>query len=233
MDVSDDQRRVIEAVVSAVAVPQPLGTVEKMPCEVTACITVWNGLCTLGHTLFSLEKGAQSVPLRLILAENGSDDGTQLVLRDMAKDSVTRAHWLRRGFRDIGVVEEPQHEEFPGRFPREYVNIKACFEKMFALVETPYLLTVDADVEVPRGSLRTMLELLKGDDTLGMVGIIYEFETTHVKHGLAMMRTELAKKVRLRADACMCSQLDRQIRDMGFSVKHLSPLSARHVKLEQ
>ena len=208
-----------------------------MPCEVTACIPAYNAICTLGLTLWSLEWGAQSIPLRVILAENGSWDGTQAWLRDMARedqgqpDSPTRKHWLVK-FAGIQVIEVPHTDQYPPGFPQAMENMVECLRQMWPLVETPYLLTVDADVQAPSGSLRTMLEALKQDEKLGMVGIIYEREVDHVKHGLAMLQTEIALQIDLVAGQCPCSHMHKQVEEMGYKVRYLSPLSARHMKRE-
>jgi hypothetical protein len=112
-------------------------------------------------------------------------------------------------------------------------NMVACLRKMWPLVETPYLLTVDADVDAPHGGVRTMLETLKSDSEIGMVGIMYERAADHVKHGLAMLRTELAQKIALVPGECPCSHMHKQVEEMGHKVVYLSPLSARHRKYEQ
>jgi cellulose synthase/poly-beta-1,6-N-acetylglucosamine synthase-like glycosyltransferase len=227
----------VAAIMAALQAPYKPAGADVLAAEVTVCIPVHNAIKTLGYTLHALEPGAQSLPLNLIIAENGSEDGVQCFIRDLRQPSVTLRYWSHR-FRQIMVVEVPQNEEYPvENKSREFFNIRECFREMFAKVQTPYVLTVDADVEAPRGSVRTMLEALKQDSELALVGIQYDLETDHVKHGLSMMSTELARDLATRLEmrppyTCMCSQFTRMVRDANRKAVNLSPLSARHLKLE-
>jgi len=175
--------------------------------------------------------------MNLIIAENGSTDGSQCWIRDMRQPSVTLKYWCQF-FGQIMVVEVSQNEEYPvENKSRELFNIRECFRTMFPKVQTPYLLMVDADVEAPRGAVRTMLETLKQDEEIGMVGIQYDLATDHVKHGMAMLSTTLALDLVQRLEmkppyTCMCSQLTRMVRESNKKAVNLSPLSARHMKLE-
>jgi hypothetical protein len=234
---NEQLRDQVLAIVNALQAPKsPAGPV-RMPCEVTACMPVYNGLRSFAAAVCALGPGAQSVPVKLLFAENGSTDGVQLVVRGMARDSVVRRHWMQ-WFRDIDLVEVPQNEEYPveGR-ARHRFNVRECYREMFVQVDTPYLLMVDVDVEAPHGALRTMLEAFKTDDRLGIVGITYDFETAHVQGGMAMMRTDVAKDLVGRLEmrppyACMCSQMCALVAEKGLKVTHLNPLSARHWRLE-
>ena len=231
------QAEQVAAILASLQAPyKPCGN-DVVATEVTVCIPVFNAVKTLGWTLHALEPCAQSVPLNLIIAENGSTDGTQCWVRDMIQPSVTLKHWSQF-FSQIMVVEVPQNEEYPvENRAREVFNIRECLRAMIAKVQTPFVLTVDADVEAPRGAVRTMLETLKQDREVGLVGIQYDLETDHVKQGMAMMRTELARDVigRLKMKPpyeCMCGQTTRMVRETNLKAVNLSPLSARHAKLE-
>jgi hypothetical protein len=231
------QAEQIAAILASMQAPYKPSGPDVMATEVTVCIPVFNAVKTLGWTLHALEPGAQSVPLNLIIAENGSTDGVQCWIRDMRQPSVTLSHWSKL-FRQIMVVEVPQNEEYPveGKH-REFFNIRECFRAMWPKVQTPYLLAVDADVEAPRGAVRTMLEALKQDPETVMVGIQYDPSTDHVKHGMAMLPTPLALQLMQRLEmkppyTCMCSQLTRMVREANKKAVNLSPLSARHARLE-
>ena len=222
---------------------------QKMPVEITACIPCYNALCwatgSLFVTLHSLEIGAQSLRVKLVLCDNASTDGTQLVLKAMAEkdpndysggripDYIVRKFWLGRFPDGIQIAEPvPVNEEYPQGQSRMNAHMKVIHPRMLALVDTPYVLTVDSDVEVPRGSVRTMLDALKNDSELGMVGIIYE-DCDHVQHGLRMMRTEDMRALNWGARGCTCRFLNDEVKRMGKKVLHLSPLSARHTKMER
>lgn len=231
----------VASIVAALQAPSVANGVSLMPCEVTVGIPVYQGFRVLGWTMHALEIGAQSVPLKVILAENGSTDGTQLVLRDLMHDSVTRREWMGRGWRDISVVEVPQNEEYPAGEGRILYHMRECHRAMLAKVDTPYYLSVDADVEAPRGAVRTMVELLNRDQNVGVVGIQYDPAADHVKCGMMMMRTTEAREWMARVEMkpertgqyrCLCGHIDTIVHQDGRKTVHLSPLSARHAKLE-
>jgi len=231
------QAEQVAAVLASMQAPyKPMGP-DVMATEVTVCIPVFNAIKTLGWTLHALELCAQSVPMNLIIAENGSTDGSQCWIRDMRQPSVTLKYWSQF-FGQIMVVEVPQNEEYPvENKSRELFNIRECFRTMFPKVQTPYLLMVDADVEAPRGAVRTMLEALKQDPETTMVGIQYDPSVDHVKHGMAMLSTPIALDLVQRLEmkppyTCMCSQMTRMVRESNKKAVNLSPLSARHMKLE-
>lgn len=236
----------LSAIIAARESPTFHGGNVKMRCEVTAAVPVYNAFRHLGDCLSSLGWGKQSIPFRLVMAENGSVDGTQLVLRDLMKDSVTRQYWIgETDFRDIKIVEVPQDDCYPveGRARYRY-NIRACLQEMIGHVKTEFVLLLDADVEVPIGGARTMLETLKAYSDIGWCGITYDPNPGHVQHGLAMMRTEQAARyigslpMKPRKTPvgyvypCMCKLLEEMIVSDGLKSEPLDPLSARHGRLE-
>lgn len=82
-----------------------------------------------------------------------------------------------------------------------------------------------------------MLETLKQYPEVQLVGIQYDLATDHVKHGMSMMATPLAIDMARRLEmkppyGCMCSQFTRMVRNDNKKAVNLSPLSARHAKLE-
>ncbi len=226
--------------------PLPKAEVFQLPCEVTALIPCFDALCwewgSLFVTLDSLLLGHQSVPVKLILCDNGSRDGTQDFLRALKQDDaktasqVTRSFWLERFPAGIEIAEPvPENEEYPAGQNRINQHLRVIYQRMLELVDTDYVLTVDADVEVPRGAVRTMLDALKNDVELGMVGIGYG-PADHIQHGLAMMRTEDMRSAKWPdpgPKSCTCRVLNDEVKRMGKKVLHLSPLSARHTKMER
>lgn len=238
MEISDDLLKRISALVGAEgAASCPQGNI-TMPCEVTAAIPTYNAIRDLGDCVCALQPGHQSLPLKLMLAENGSEDGTQLVLRDLMKPSVTRAYWSQFGFRDIMVVEVPQNDCYAveGRQRHRY-NVRACYQAMVVKIDTPYVLFVDADVVCPTGAVRTMLEVLQADAAVGLVSVSYDFSTDHPQLGLAMMQTQRARayvdKFTMKPPyPCMCKQLTQLVVSDGLKAVPLHPLHARHKRLE-
>jgi hypothetical protein len=233
--VDKEQAELIASLVATLQGDTPPET--KMPCEVTVCMPVKDAVFTVHKALRSTWFRRQGLPVKLFMTENGSIDGTQEFVRGLRDDSVTRDTWLKWSrWRKLKVFEvEPEVAVAGQRFPGEYYNIRNCFQKMFLHVDTPYVLTLDADVDAPSGSIRTMLEALKRDEKLGIVGIKYDDNVTHVKHGLSMMRTSNAREwaSRLQPDACMCSQWCKMSEDADLKCVNLPGITARHRKNEQ
>ena len=94
-------------------------------------------------------------------------------------------------------------------------------------------LGVDADVCIPAGGVRTLLEMLKANEKVGIVGIGYDPKVDHVQHGCALIRTDLAQKFTLTEKSCMCRQFCAQTEEMGYEVRHVPAMSARHMKHER
>ena len=233
-EISQQELERIASIVSALQTPSGDTPAAKTPTEITACIPVYNAIKTLGMTMHSLGRGMQSMPIALKLCDNGSTDGSQAFVRDLLVDSVTRTHWLTRFPRGVSAMQVPQHDDLPARFPREYFNIRECFRAMWPAVETPYLLMMDADVEMPQGALRTLYDILRMDGKIGQAGIQYDEVSDHVQHGCALIRIELALQVlpRLTIDTCMCRQINTLLDGMGYRSVHVPAMSARHSRNE-
>lgn len=209
---------------------------DQMPCEVTVCVPVYNAIMVLPKTLRATWFQRQGIPVEMFITENQSIDGSQDFIRGLRDASVTRDSWLKRsGWRHLQVFEVEQEDGLNWRFPREYANLRNSFQQMFAKVTTEYVLTLDSDVDLPAGSVRSMLEAMKRDPKLGIVGIMYDYATDHVKHGLSMMRAADARMwaSRLTIDGCLCSQWCRMAGDAGYKVINMPGITARHRKNEQ
>jgi cellulose synthase/poly-beta-1,6-N-acetylglucosamine synthase-like glycosyltransferase len=206
-----------------------------MECEVTACIPVRNGFRTLGYALYSLEFGAQSEPIKVIVCDNGSWDGTQLMVRGLMQPSPVQTYYAKRHPTGIVGMEVSYNDSMQARFPREGWNIRECFKTMWQAVDTDFILMVDADVDVPRGAVRSMLDMMKADEALGLVGCQYDPSTSHVKHGCAMIRTVVARELlpSLLPDRCMCSQINELLALRKLKCVAVDALKARHCSREK
>jgi glycosyltransferase involved in cell wall biosynthesis len=231
---SQAEAKIVASVLATLREDVPIDA--KMPCDVTVCMPVYNSIFTVQKALRSTWFGRQSTPVNMFICENGSTDGTQDLLRGLRDPSVTRDWWLGRSkWRNLVVFEQPQEESLNGRFPREYFNIRACFSHMFKHVKTKYILTLDGDVDLPAGIIRTLLECMERDEKLGIVGVLYDLQASHVKHGLSLMTTANARRwvERLQINECMCAQWCRMAEDDGLKCVNLPGITARHRKNEQ
>lgn len=230
---SEADAKLVAGFISAIRGESPPET--KMPCEVTVCMPVYNAIFTVQKSLRSCWFSRQGIPLNVFAVENASNEGTQDFMRGLMKPSVTRDTWLTLSkWRELRVFELPQAEGHAWRFPREFYNLRSCFRLMFAKAQTEYVLTLDADVDAPAGGVRTLLEALKADDKLGIVGIKYDDNVTHVKHGFSLMRAKDARRwaARLQTHDCMCSQWCKMAEDEGYKCVNLPGLTARHRRNE-
>lgn len=191
------------------------------------CRNCWRHLAV---SLCWLEKRAQSVPLRLVTADQVSDDGvTDAVLCHLGKDFEKRGS-------DIEYTFLGQVRDWGAGKPRtqETMNRNMChIRKVLAdAVETPFAMFLDSDVCVPVGGVRAMLEALRQDESLGLVGIPYARRLDHIQGGLTMIRTEILKGLDFRADGCWCRWLTKEVQRMGHGVKHLEGWYALHLRDE-
>lgn len=247
---SINEQEIVARVMAAIKAEQARPAADPDGCEVTVCIPTFDSLCwefgSLSETLHALRWTAQGMWLKLVLCDNGSRDGTQLLLRAMSEagdpwdsNQVVRQFWLER-FKDIKVAEAvPQNEEYsPGQARINY-HQKIMYPRMLELVDTPYVLTVDSDVRPPRRCARIMLDFLKENPDVGLVGIKYPPKSDHVQHGLAMMETEFRRSLpweEMRIDQlqrCTCVWMNEQVKARGKTVAWLDWLSAGHTKWER
>lgn len=211
---------------------------DKMPVEVTCVMSVWNDWMNLPRVLFSLETGAQGTPMNLILVDNQSTDPSKAILAwpDLAK-------WLMRGrgFKDVQVLgpvpRVTQHSDgTPIRDPQQVRNVNLEFlkKKLTMQVQTEFILYQDSDVLMPTGGVRDLLDALKADKALALVGILYEQFADHVNTGCTMGRTEILQQVDWNSDGCTCRYLTKLLRAKGHKVEHLDPgrITARHLRRE-
>lgn len=238
-DLSDKDIARLSALASAMKLNVSKAQPSEMPTDITVCMTMFDSIETFALALRSVRRGSQSLPVSLIVCDNGSSDGCQMWAREIAtkvqtpvgmSDSVTLSYWKARFPRGIKAIQVPQYDGLPARFPREYYNIRECFRKMWPLVKTPYILMLDADVELPKGALRTMYDMLNADAEIGQAGVLYEEAADHVKHGCSLIRTELAMQVlaKLTINSCMCRQICTQLDELGFRSVYVPSISARH-----
>jgi glycosyltransferase involved in cell wall biosynthesis len=196
--------------------------------EVTALMPCLNAMLTLPLAIYALAR--QSVPVRLLLLDQESTDGTG----DYIFSKTVEAFWLSRGlreFRFLGIVKD--HVEYADPNVRKQKNLEHGLARLCEAVETPYTLFVDADVECPPGGVRDMQDALKADAKIGMVGFCYE-DADHLQLGCSMMPTEIAKSLAWRTVGCPCRWANDEIVRMGYRVERMNPLSrmARHLKRE-
>jgi hypothetical protein len=182
----------------------------------TPCRDAWK---FLARSLYYLEGGAQSLPMAWHTANQGSTDMTKMVLEALGKEVPSI-----KEYKFIGDIKDH------GDLMRNMCHVRNALADS---VETEYALFVDADVCLPIGAARTMLDEMKRDPMLGILGIQYLPETTHVKAGCMMCRTSLLKQFKWYVDGCECNWMNKEAIRLGYRVEHLKGWVARNLKMEQ
>jgi GT2 family glycosyltransferase len=115
------------------------------PVEVSVCIANWNCRDLLRACLESLHDQAQGVALETIVVDNGSADGA--------------ADMVEREFPEVVLVRNPDNRGF------SRANNQAA-----AKARGQYLFFLNNDTVVPAGTLGRLVEFLKANPDVGMVG---------------------------------------------------------------
>ncbi len=154
----------------------------------------------------------------IIVLDNGSKDGTFEALGSML---------YNKWFKDLHITLM----HFGQISMRKYQNMDFVRHKFCTTVKTEYMMFIDADVLIPPYCLKPMLKIMEETPTLGMLGLLYDVMTNHVKMGATMLRTNLVKNLKWRRTdtecQCICCAKDLLIR--GFKVEHYPAQTARHL----
>src|SRR4051812_22812263 len=115
------------------------------PIEVSVCIANWNCRDLLRACLESLHDQGQGVSLETIVVDNGSADGA--------------ADMVEREFPEVVLIRNPDNRGF------SRANNQAA-----ARARGRYLFFLNNDTVVPAGTLGLLVEYLKANPDVGMVG---------------------------------------------------------------
>lgn len=194
----------------------------KEGAQVTVLIPCRNAWQYLARSLPYLLSGAQSLPMRLHTADQDSDDNLTPVILERLGPEVKK--YGIEEYKFIGQVRN-----YKDNLIRNMCLIRAALSKS---VETPFALFLDADVCLPVGAARTMLEKMLAEPELGILGIPYRREVDHIQGGCTMIRTTLLQKLEWRPDECECKGMCKEAIAQGFRVEHLEGWFARDLKQE-
>lgn len=206
----------------------------EMAPEVTVLMPVYQGLLVMPRALEALVAG-QSIPLRLVLVDDGSTDGCA----ELLASATFRAHLRMRGFASVDVL--PAATE-PGRDPERPWDQALYIEHMIAVrrrlleaVRTEWTWWVDQDVMVPVGAARTLGDALNRMCRPGLLGLLAEPVADHVRLDCAMGPTDVLREVTAEGwgtDGCECRWLHDELIRRGFTSNYVQGWQARHLRLE-
>jgi len=201
---------------------------DKMPTYVTVVIPADSKILELPWALWNLEPGAQSVPVHVRVFVSNSTDGTQ----EWLLADATREAYLGK-FRDFETIVMPDKTEHAKEL-RKHKSLEHTYKKAFTEAETEFVLTLDADVMLPPGGLRHLVEHLWAHKGLAGYGFRYDFKVDHLQMGCTLWRTSALKELNWSRDKrCICHWLNDTLTAQGWTLAHAEYTSARHLKLEK
>jgi len=182
--------------------------------DLTVVMPVFDGSDTIQKALKSLIP--QGLNLRIIIADNGSQDGTP----EMLKKAIANKYYgtFDVELHEVGRVQGQRRENIA--HVRKFLAEKA---------ETKFLFWMDDDIKLPAFALKLMLELAISSPKLGVVGLHYQPFNGHMAVGATMMPTELAKKLTwayLQGQPCECAGALEEIKKMNFEVMFMQKITA-------
>lgn len=188
------------------------------PVEITVGMPVFNAATTIARSLVSLT--LQNIPLKVVIIDNGSTDGTYEMLQVVAKNNVY-------GY----TVQLERSSKQPGGKDK---NIPIIRRKICDILDTDYLFFLDADVSIPSLILQDLLVEMKKRPVLGALGLAYEPHAPHVKMGAVLIRRELAKEINWKWDdeGCDCMYFAFQAAARQYEVEHFKGTCARHLRYD-
>ena len=206
--------------------------------RVTAIMPIRNARKTLWDSLRSLANGVGTMPVRVLLCDNGSDDGTE----DAVANPKTLV-WLRSlELYDVRVLESVPSKEgvFPGADPEfvrnknlEHMLAKFAWEIEHTEPVTPFVFRLDADVKMPSKGLMDLVMAMTADPGLGLLGIKYPPVSDHVGGGCTLYRWEPLRQIAeagFSHDGCDCRWLHKEMERRGWAARHIDGMEAEHMK---
>ncbi|MEG2493877.1 MAG: glycosyltransferase family 2 protein [Rikenellaceae bacterium] len=112
--------------------------------KVSVVILNWNGLALMQRFLPSVVKYTPNDIADVVIADNGSDDG-----------SLT---WLKDNFPDVKIISLDENYGFTGGYNRALERVK-----------TPYYMLLNSDVEVKEDFVTPLLSVMEADPEIAVV----------------------------------------------------------------
>lgn len=153
----------------------------------------------------------QGVSMNFLTAvDSSSYDPTRAILasEDTAKFLTLEMSHTIRSYRFLGEIKHrPNPEE-------TMAHAKALFTDE---CKTEFIFFNDADVCIPDGALKRLLEEMKADETLGALCIPYEQKATHQLQGAMLMRRDVARRIRFNGKtSCVGWELAKRLKTAGL-----------------
>ena len=185
-----------------------------IPFDLTVCIPTFNGSDTIQKAINSLL--IQGLNLRILIADNGSTDGTL--------EMLTKA--ISNGWYGNQTVELYDAKRVKGARRENIAHVrKFLVEK----VKTKYMFWLDDDIKIPSFALKFMMELADANNKLGLVGLQYQSFNHHMAVGATLVLSGVAKKLTwqyLPGQPCECQGAIEEIKKMGYETMFMRRITA-------
>ncbi len=125
--------------------------------SVSIVVLNWNGRELLERCLSSLKKNTRYTDYEVILVDNGSEDGSQTL--------------VRKNFPDIKLIENEKN-----------LGFSRGVNKGLKIAKGEYLFLLNNDTEVTEGWLSELVKVARSDPSIGIVGCKLIFPDGTVQH---------------------------------------------------
>jgi len=182
--------------------------------DITVCIPTLNGADTIMKALKSVL--VQGVNMRVLIADNGSQDGTLEMLKAAVKNGIFGNTDVE--LFDVGRIEGERRK-----------NIAHVRKFLTNKVETKYLFWLDDDIKLPAFAIKLMMEMVESNPKLGVMGLHYQPFNGHMAVGATIMPTEIAKGLTweyLPNQPCECNGAIEAIKQRGYEIMYMKKIMA-------
>lgn len=203
---------------------------------VTAIMPVRNAKDTVLRALTSLKDGCEGINVRLLICDNESDD---LVTNGLIRSDALHCMLNSFGFEDHRILDDCACHTSPETgIVLKHKNLEHMMAKfMYEMSDdTPdFVFRLDADVEMPSGGLKALLDRMSIDHMLGIVGIRYSDTTKHIQAGCTLYRYAALKVISdigFGTCGCECRFIHEELMWRSWKAAHLKGWKANHMKEE-
>ena len=182
--------------------------------DLTVCIPTYNGSDTIQKAIYSLL--TQGLNLRIVVADNGSTDGTL--------EMLTKA--VSSGWYGNQCVELYDAKRIKGERKENIAHVRKYLAEK---VDTKYVFWLDDDIKLPPFALKFAMEIADQNPRLGIVGLQYQSFNNHMALGATLMPVGIAKKLTfgyLPGQPCECNGTIEEIKKLGYNIMFMKKITA-------
>lgn len=192
----------------------------EQKCEdLTICIPMWDSAMTISATLTMLNGYQEVENLKVIIADNGSKDGSAELVQTVIKNN-----WFPRLQIRFIQAGKPSNDRWESIYYMRQLLVKS--------VDTDYMMFVDGDIILSPNTLKPTLRYLKDHPKIGGLNVRFAPGKDHVPTASTMYKTDVIKKCEWKPGKFICDCLDilTQLNLLGYSSEYMPEIQCRHFK---